>query len=96
MAGTVEMDGTVSKQTDGQRGDTLGRRLQAVDKQTRPTLHMKAKYMGNKWKGRTGEYKPEQTNVQGRQLRQRMQEMEWDRRRRDSGTHRDGGKPRCS
>lgn len=37
-----------------------------------------------------------QTNVQGRQMRQKMQEIEWDRQRRDRGMHRDGGKPRCS
>lgn len=35
-------------------------------------------------------------NVQGRQMRQEMQEMKWDRQRRDSGTQRDRGKPRCS
>lgn len=37
-----------------------------------------------------------QMNVQGRQIRQGMQEMERDRQRRDSGTRRDGDKPRCS
>lgn len=36
-------------------------------------------------------------NVQGRPTMRGMQEMEWDRQRRDSGMmHRDGGKPQCS
>lgn len=35
-------------------------------------------------------------NVQGRQTRQGMQEMERDGQRRDGGTRRDGDKPRCS
>ncbi|XP_037999354.1 uncharacterized protein LOC119703486 isoform X3 [Motacilla alba alba] len=37
-----------------------------------------------------------QMNVQGRQTRQGMQEMEQDRQRRDGGTRRDRDKPRCN
>lgn len=36
-----------------------------------------------------------QMNVRGSQARRGMREMEWDRRRRDGGTHGDGGEPRC-
>lgn len=63
MAGTVETDGTVSKQTHGQRRDRHAWQEAAGNGQTRPILQMKAKYMGNKWKGRKGKYEPQQTDA---------------------------------
>lgn len=44
MAGTVRMMvQLVNRLTDREETDALGRRLRAVDKQTRPTVQMKTK-----------------------------------------------------